>query len=50
LRENVAKNEVKLEYVAYKDQVVDIFMKDIPKDTFEYLWENLEIISHPYFN
>lgn len=38
LREKVAKNEVKLEYVPAKDQVADIFLKALPKDTWEYLW------------
>lgn len=38
LREKFVENEVDLEYVPIKDQVVDIFTKDLPKDTFEYLW------------
>lgn len=37
LREKVMKGEVKLEYVPKKDQIVDIFIKALPKNTFEYL-------------
>lgn len=37
LREKVVENDVKLEYVPTKDRVANIFIKDLPKDTFEYL-------------
>jgi hypothetical protein len=37
LREQVVEQSVKLEYVATKEQVVDIFTKPLPRDTFEYL-------------
>lgn len=37
LIKNVLENEVKLEYVPTKDQVTNIFTKDLPKDTFDYL-------------
>lgn len=37
LREKVMEDEVKLDYVLKKYYIVDIFMKDLHKDTFEYL-------------
>jgi len=50
LREKVAENEVKLEYVPTKDQVADIFTKALPKDTFQYLQEKLGVIGPPSLN
>jgi len=50
LREKVAENELKLEYVPTKDQVADIFTKALPKDTFEYLQEKLGVIAPPSLN
>lgn len=37
LRDKFAKKKVKLEYAPTKDQIVDIFTKVLPKETFEYL-------------
>jgi isocitrate dehydrogenase len=50
LRKKVMENEVNLEYVRTQDQIVDIFTKDLPKDTFEYLLEKLVVISSPLLN
>jgi len=50
LREKVTENEVKLEYVSTKDQIVDIFTKPLPKDTFEYLREELGVITPSTLN
>ena len=36
LKEKVAEKEI-LEYINIKEQIVDIFTKALPKDTFEYL-------------
>ena len=36
LREKVVEKEIRLEYVNTKKQIVDIFTKALPKDTFEY--------------
>lgn len=44
LRENVLDNEVRLEYVSIKEQIVDIFTKELCKDTFEYLWHKLGVL------
>ena len=37
LREKVVEMEIRLEYVSTKEKIVDIFTKNLPKDTFEYL-------------
>eukprot|EP00253_Pinus_taeda_P034225 PITA_34225 len=37
LREQVLEQKVKLEYVPSKEQVVDIFTKPLPRETFAYL-------------
>jgi hypothetical protein len=50
LREKVMENDVNLEYVPTKDHISNILPKDIPKDTFEYLLENLGVISPPFLN
>jgi len=50
LREKVTENEVKMEYVSTKDQIVDIFTKPLPMDTFEYLREKLGVITRPALN
>lgn len=47
LREKVADNEVKLDYVSTKEQLADIFTKPLSKSTFEYLWEKLGVIPSP---
>jgi hypothetical protein len=47
LREKVSQKVVKLEYVATKEQIADIFTKPLPKDTFEYLRHKLVVIPNP---
>ena len=37
LREQVTKNNIKLEYIGTKEQVAYIFTKPLPMDNFEYL-------------
>ena len=44
LREKVAEKEIRLEYVNTKEQIVDIFTKDLQRDTFEYLRGMLGVI------
>jgi hypothetical protein len=45
LREQVVELSVKLEYIATKEQVTDIFTKPLPKETFEYLIQKMRVIS-----
>eukprot|EP00253_Pinus_taeda_P024158 PITA_24158 len=44
LREQVLEQKVKLEYVPSKEQVVDIFTKPLPRETFEYPKQNLGVV------
>eukprot|EP00253_Pinus_taeda_P008929 PITA_08929 len=44
LREKVLEQKVKLEYVPSKEQVVDIFTKPLPRETFEYLRQKLGVV------
>ena len=37
LREKATKKDIILEYVSTKEKIAYIFMKPLPKDTFEYL-------------
>ena len=37
VRELVEDKQVKMEYIHSKEQIVDIFIKPLPKDAFEYL-------------
>ena len=37
VRELVEEKEVKMEYIHTKEQIVDIFTKPLPKDSYEYL-------------
>ena len=46
LREQVIEKNIKLEYVETKEQIVDIFTKPLPRETFEYLKQKLGVISH----
>jgi hypothetical protein len=48
LREHVAEQSVKMEYITTKEQDADIFTKPLPRDTFEYLRQNLGVISLSY--
>lgn len=50
LRENVVEQEFKLEFEPTKDFIVNIFTKALSKDTFEYLQQNLGVISPPCSN
>ena len=45
LQEQVLEQKVKLEYVPSKEQVVDIFTKPLPRETFEYLRQKLGVVS-----
>jgi len=45
LREQVLEQKVKLEYVLSKEHVADIFTIPLPKETFEYLRQNLGVVS-----
>eukprot|EP00253_Pinus_taeda_P033804 PITA_33804 len=45
LREQVLEQNVKLEYVPYKEQVVDIFTKPLPRETFEYLRQKVGVVD-----
>ena len=45
--EKVAEKEIRLEYVSTKEQIVDIFTKPLPKETFEYLHGMLGIMPLP---
>ena len=49
LREKETKKEIRLEYVNTKDQIAYIFMKPLPKDTFEYLRGMLGVMPFPNF-
>eukprot|EP00253_Pinus_taeda_P010163 PITA_10163 len=45
LREQVLEQKVKLDYVPSKEQVVDIFTKPLPRETFEYLGKKVGVIA-----
>jgi hypothetical protein len=47
LREQVAENYIRFEHVGTKEQVVDIFTKPLPHESFEYLRQILGVISTP---
>jgi hypothetical protein len=47
LWEQVAKKNIRVEYVDTKEQVVDIFTKPLPRKAFEYLRQRLRVISTP---
>ena len=49
LRGKSAKKEIRLEDVSTKDQIIDIFTKPFPKNTFEYLGGMLEVMPLPTF-
>ena len=44
VRELVQDKEIRLEYVHTKEQIVDIFTKPLPKDSFLYLRGKLGVI------
>jgi hypothetical protein len=47
LWEQVAKKNIRVEYVGTKEQVTDIFTKSLPRESFEYLRQRLGVISTP---
>jgi hypothetical protein len=47
LQEQVAKNNIRVEYVGTKEQVADIFTKLLPREAFEYFRQRLRVISTP---
>jgi hypothetical protein len=47
LREQVAKKNIRVEYVGTKEQVEDIFTKNLPRESFEYLFHRLKLIFTP---
>jgi hypothetical protein len=47
LWEQVVEKNIKVEYVGTKEQVEDIFTKPLPRESFEYLHQRLEVISTP---
>ena len=47
LREQVTKENIKLQYVETKEQIADIFTKPLRRETFEYLRQKLEVIPSP---
>ena len=47
LREKFAEKEFRLEYISTKEKIVDIFIKPLPKETFEYLEGMLGVMPLP---
>ena len=47
LREQVAQNVVKLEYVDTKEQITDIFNKSLTRGSYAYLRKTLRVIPLP---
>jgi len=45
LQEQVSEQNIKLEYVPSKEQVVDILTKPLPRETFEYLRQKLGVVD-----
>jgi len=48
IREQVTEKNVKLDYVSTKENIVDIFTKPLPRDTYEYLRQKLGVIPTPH--
>ena len=46
LREQVSQKVVKLEYIDTKEQIVDIFTKSLPRESFSYFRQKLGVIPH----
>jgi hypothetical protein len=47
MEKEVAENNIRIEYVGTKEQVVDIFTKPLPQEAFRYLHQRLGVISTP---
>jgi len=47
LREQVATSVVQLEYVATRDQIVDIFTKILAREPFEHLKKQIGVVTPP---
>ena len=47
LRERVLEKEIILEYINTKEKIVNIFTKELPMDTFEYLRGMLGVMPLP---
>jgi hypothetical protein len=47
LWEQVAENNIIVEYVDKKEQVSDIFTKPLPREAFEYFCQRLRVIYTP---
>jgi hypothetical protein len=47
LWEKVADKNIRVEYVGTKEQVAYIFTKPLPRESFEYLFQKLGVISTP---
>ena len=47
LRGKPIEKDIILEYVSTKNQIADIFMKPLPKDTFEYLRGMIGVMPLP---
>jgi hypothetical protein len=47
IREQVAENNIRVEYVDTKEQVANLFTKSLPREAFEYLIQRLGVISTP---
>jgi hypothetical protein len=45
--EQVAKKNIRVEYVGTKGQAEDIFTKPLPREALEYLCQRLKVISTP---
>ena len=44
LREQVAEQNIALEYISAKEQIADIFTKPLPRETFEHMHQKMGVI------
>ena len=49
VREKVAENNIKLEYVGTKEKIIDIFTEPLPREAFEYLRQKLGILPSSHY-
>ena len=47
LREQVVEKNIIVEYVGTKEQVVEIFTKPLPRESLEYIFQRIRVISTP---